>query len=133
MPIECLHGRPLSREDLDRILLVFLTNPPSGAPTLGANATYSLSAIDPVSLTLLMISLGAGLMVPGMTLWLLGPIGLFLSVPLTMVLAVALNTSPHTRPIAILLGSEVTPSETSDRKLVREQADVGGDEPGTPG
>jgi AI-2E family transporter len=33
--------------------------------------------------------------------WLLGPIGLFLSVPQTMALAVALDASPHARPIAI--------------------------------
>jgi AI-2 transport protein TqsA len=31
--------------------------------------------------------------------WVLGPIGLFLSVPLTMVLVVALNASPHTAPL----------------------------------
>jgi hypothetical protein len=57
-----------------RILFVLLTNPQSGmliAPTAGTNPTYSLSAIDAVSLTLLIISLGAELMVLGMTLWLL--------------------------------------------------------------
>jgi Protein of unknown function (DUF3611) len=57
-----------------RILFVLLTNPQSGmliAPTLGTNPTYSLSAIDAVSLTLLIISLGAELTVLGLTLWLL--------------------------------------------------------------
>jgi Protein of unknown function (DUF3611) len=57
-----------------RILFVLLTNPQSGmliAPTAGTNPTYSLSAIDAVGLTLLIISLGAELMVLGLTLWLL--------------------------------------------------------------
>jgi uncharacterized protein DUF3611 len=57
-----------------RILFVLLTNPQSGmliAPTAGTNPTYSLSAIDAVSLTLLIISLGAELLVLGLTLWLL--------------------------------------------------------------
>jgi hypothetical protein len=57
-----------------RMLFVLLTNPQSGmliAPSLGTNPTYSLSAIDAVSLTLLIISLGVELMVLGMTLWLL--------------------------------------------------------------
>jgi multisubunit Na+/H+ antiporter MnhG subunit len=57
-----------------RILFVLLTNPQSGmliAPTAGTNPTYTLSAIDAVSLTLLIISLGAELMVLGLSLWLL--------------------------------------------------------------
>lgn len=45
--------------------------------------------------------------------WVLGPIGLFLSVPLTLALMVALDASPHTRPIAIMLGSETARSEAS--------------------
>jgi AI-2 transport protein TqsA len=36
--------------------------------------------------------------------WVLGPIGLFLSVPLTMALMAALQANPHTRPIAVMLG-----------------------------
>jgi AI-2 transport protein TqsA len=51
--------------------------------------------------------------------WVFGPIGLFLSVPLTMVVAVALKSSPQTRPIAILLGSDVFRSEASARELGR--------------
>jgi hypothetical protein len=57
-----------------RILVVLLTNPQSGmliAPTAGTNPTYSLSAIDAVSLTLLIIGLAVELMVLGLTLWLL--------------------------------------------------------------
>lgn len=38
--------------------------------------------------------------------WVLGTIGVFLSVPLTMALLVALDANPRTRPIAILLGSD---------------------------
>ena len=38
--------------------------------------------------------------------WVLGPVGMFLSVPLTMVLKIALDANPQTRPIAIMLGPE---------------------------
>jgi hypothetical protein len=38
-----------------------------------------------------------------------GTIGVFLSVPLTMVLIIALDASPLTRPIAILLGPDLAP------------------------
>jgi hypothetical protein len=58
-----------------RILFVLLANPQTGmlvAPNLGgANPTYSISAIDAVSLTSNVISLGAELVVLGLTLWLL--------------------------------------------------------------
>jgi AI-2 transport protein TqsA len=64
--------------------------------------------------------------------WVFGPIGLFLSVPLTMVVVVALNASPHTRPIAIMLGSDVARSEASDWKLVGKRTEVGGDQSGAP-
>jgi len=37
--------------------------------------------------------------------WVLGPVGMFLSVPLTMTLKIALDANKDTRPIAILLGS----------------------------
>jgi len=36
--------------------------------------------------------------------WLFGTVGMFLAVPLTAALIIALDASPHTRPIAILLG-----------------------------
>ncbi|AGA88991.1 putative permease [Thioflavicoccus mobilis 8321] len=39
--------------------------------------------------------------------WVLGPVGMFLSVPLTMALKIALEAYPDTRPIAVLLGPEV--------------------------
>jgi predicted PurR-regulated permease PerM len=37
--------------------------------------------------------------------WLFGIVGMFLAVPLTTALVIALDASPHTRPLAILLGS----------------------------
>lgn len=40
--------------------------------------------------------------------WVLGPVGMFLSVPLTMVLKIALDANPQTRPIAIMLGPPCT-------------------------
>ena len=40
--------------------------------------------------------------------WVLGTVGVFLAVPLTIALMLALDASPQTRPIAILLGPEVT-------------------------
>jgi len=57
-----------------RMLFVLLANPQSGmllAPTLGTNPGYSISAIDAISLTSLVVSLGAELVVLGLTLWLL--------------------------------------------------------------
>jgi predicted PurR-regulated permease PerM len=39
--------------------------------------------------------------------WVLGAVGMFLSVPLTMALKVALDANPETRPIAVLLGPDV--------------------------
>ena len=41
-----------------------------------------------------------------------GTVGVFLSVPLTMVLIIALDASPRTRPIAILLGPDLAPDPT---------------------
>lgn len=42
--------------------------------------------------------------------WVLGTVGAFLSVPLTMVLMIALEASPQTRPAAILLGPDIAPT-----------------------
>jgi len=38
--------------------------------------------------------------------WILGPVGMILSIPLTMMVKVALEANEETRPIAILLGSK---------------------------
>ena len=57
-----------------RLLFVLLFNPQSGmliAPTPGTNPTYSISAIDAVSLTSLLIMLAAEMVVLAITLWLL--------------------------------------------------------------
>jgi len=39
--------------------------------------------------------------------WVLGPVGMFLSVPLTMALKIALDANPQTRPISLMLGAEI--------------------------
>jgi predicted PurR-regulated permease PerM len=44
--------------------------------------------------------------------WVLGPVGMFLSVPLTMILKIALDSSEETRWIAVLLDSEVPGSKS---------------------
>lgn len=57
--------------------------------------------------------------------WMLGSVGVFLSVPLTMALMVALNASPHTRPLAVLLGPElkdVPMADWEDRPLIPDPA-----------
>lgn len=46
--------------------------------------------------------------------WVLGPVGLFLSVPLTMAVMEVLHASPSTRPIAILLGAACDPPAALD-------------------
>ena len=52
--------------------------------------------------------------------WVLGTVGVFLAVPLTMVIIHALDASPQTRPIAILLGPEVNrkPEATDETPAV---------------
>jgi len=47
--------------------------------------------------------------------WALGTIGVFLSVPLTMVLIIALDASPQTRPLAIMLGPDVSQPEIAEK------------------
>lgn len=47
--------------------------------------------------------------------WLLGGVGVFLAVPLTIVLMIALDANAQTRPIAILMGPDLAPdSDTSE-------------------
>lgn len=46
--------------------------------------------------------------------WILGPVGMFLSVPLTMTVKIALDSSEDSRWIAILLGSETKDVQRSD-------------------
>ena len=43
--------------------------------------------------------------------WIFGTVGIFLSVPLTKALMAALEASPHTRPLAILMGPPVAPED----------------------
>jgi predicted PurR-regulated permease PerM len=64
--------------------------------------------------------------------WVLGPIGLFLSVPLTMTLMTALNGSPDTRPIAIMLGSKIDQSVAADGKPAEGEAGMARDGPDAP-
>jgi len=51
--------------------------------------------------------------------WVLGPVGMFLSVPLTMTLKIALDSSEDTRWIAVLLGSEteVVEVKAAEKKI----------------
>ena len=56
--------------------------------------------------------------------WVLGTVGVFLSVPLTMALMIALEASPQTRPIAILLGPEIV-----QKPEPHEQEAPAGEEP----
>lgn len=46
--------------------------------------------------------------------WLLGPVGMVLSVPLTMILRIALEVRDDTRWLAVLLGPEVEPPAQTD-------------------
>jgi len=48
--------------------------------------------------------------------WVLGTVGVFLSVPLTMALMIALEASPQTRPIVILLGPELVQKSEPDEE-----------------
>ncbi len=56
--------------------------------------------------------------------WLFGTVGMFLAVPLTTALIIALDASPHTRPLAILLGPEI--KESPDSSASEEQPERSG-------
>jgi predicted PurR-regulated permease PerM len=51
--------------------------------------------------------------------WVLGAAGMFLSVPLTMALKIALDANPQTRPIAIMLGADVQ-TVTQDQQPIEK-------------
>ncbi|MFO7766062.1 MAG: AI-2E family transporter [Pelovirga sp.] len=46
--------------------------------------------------------------------WVLGPVGMLLSVPLTMIMKIALEQNPSTRWLAIILGSDVSEQPPAD-------------------
>jgi predicted PurR-regulated permease PerM len=48
--------------------------------------------------------------------WVLGTVGVFLAVPLTMLLLTVLDSSPQTRPLAILLGPEVAETPAPEKE-----------------
>ncbi|MFO1422064.1 MAG: AI-2E family transporter [Candidatus Competibacteraceae bacterium] len=49
--------------------------------------------------------------------WLFGTVGMFLAVPLTAAVVIALDANPHTRPLAILLGPEIAEVVAPDADL----------------
>ncbi|MDG4597622.1 MAG: AI-2E family transporter [Candidatus Contendobacter sp.] len=49
--------------------------------------------------------------------WLFGTVGMFLAVPLTAAVVIALDANPHTRPLAILLGPEIAEVAAPDADL----------------
>lgn len=53
--------------------------------------------------------------------WVFGPVGMLLSVPLTMTLKIALDSHEETRGIAVLLGSEV--AAVSDETTLSKESD----------
>lgn len=63
--------------------------------------------------------------------WVLGTIGAFLSVPLTMALIIALEASPQTRPIAILLGPDAKKEPEAEPGTAAAVGDMRRD-PGAP-
>jgi len=56
--------------------------------------------------------------------WVWGPAGMLLSVPLTMVVKIALESSPSTRWISILLDSEVSATQSVSNKPQKTQPDA---------
>jgi predicted PurR-regulated permease PerM len=58
--------------------------------------------------------------------WVLGPVGMLLSGPLTMVLKIALETDPRTRWFAVLLGPARPPVPAAEVRA--DDADAGAKE-----
>ncbi|MBK5965854.1 hypothetical protein CCR95_17655 [Thiocystis minor] len=63
--------------------------------------------------------------------WLFGTVGMFLAVPLTTALIIALDASPHTRPLAILLGPEIKESPETTVEAETNEDRGQSDEPGS--
>ena len=61
--------------------------------------------------------------------WTFGTVGAFLAVPLTLVLMIALEASPHTRPISILLGPDINALPDSTSAIRPESANRDPDPP----
>lgn len=55
--------------------------------------------------------------------WLFGTIGMFLAVPLTAALVIALDVSPHTRPLAILMGPAIEEPPAAEPESEPEESD----------
>ncbi len=96
------------------LLAVVQLGPGSSLMVAGGYLTVNLlmgSAIEP---KLMGRKLGLSTLVVFLSLvfwgWALGPVGMLLSVPLTMIVKIALEVKPETRWLALLLGSETTPS-----------------------
>ncbi|MEE9559185.1 MAG: AI-2E family transporter [Acidiferrobacterales bacterium] len=64
--------------------------------------------------------------------WVLGPVGMFLSVPLTMTVKIALDSDERTRWLAILLGSEASVKTVLAASSASSPAEPPGGEPPTP-
>ncbi len=60
--------------------------------------------------------------------WIFGLVGMFLAVPLTATLIAALDASPHTRPLAIMLGPDLSTNKTDGRPESDQGAEHDGED-----
>jgi predicted PurR-regulated permease PerM len=60
--------------------------------------------------------------------WVFGPIGMLLSVPLTMTVKIALDSSEDTLWMATLIGSKVPSTQSSDSSSIRKSSQRNGNE-----